>query len=132
MEIIRVADKTLKAVDVDFNYVADLVDAGINPESVGTKGISALRIYVAACMAETYRIPIDVREAGKLINEHIVAGGNLTELQNIFTKKCEESDFFRALAERAEEETAKTASKTTTKKKTSKVTPISTDTETAE
>lgn len=113
METIKVNGRTYKAKELDFNFLCDLQDAGINIEELETKIMSATRVYVAYCMGA----PLEL--AGNEINSHIISGGDMTEIVEVFVKKAEDSDFFRALSKETDE---KESPKRTSKKKDTEVT----------
>lgn len=119
MDFIKLNNQKIKAAEVDFNFVALLSECNIKVNEIAKKQIPAVRAYVAYCMG------VDVEMAGDMINQHIINGGDLLSITNVFQKKCEESDFFRALNESAAENMAESEeSKVTTiskKKKTSEV-----------
>lgn len=102
--------KKYKSAEFDYNLICDLQDIGLDMSNFGKRSQSALRAYFALSAG------IDIKEAGKEIQEHVVKGGNLEELSNAMLKELEESDFFRSISEREEEETPTNQTKTRTKK----------------
>ena len=87
--------------ELDFNAVCDLQDAGIdplNPKSIARKPIYAGRSILAWVMNDELEV------AGNEIQQHILNGGNLTDLFECFTKAMEESGFIKSLTEKAEGE----------------------------
>lgn len=98
------------AKEVDFNLVCDLDELGVSLESIGTKPMNALRGYVAVCIGGS------LADAGMLLQEHMVNGGTIEEVLNVFVAKMEESDFFRQISKMENKETPKTTKKATTKK----------------
>ena len=94
-----------KAVPFDFNMMCELEDAGLSLAEVAKKPMLMARLYVSKCINGT------VDEAGELINQHVIGGGNLAEILEIVGSEITESDFFRALTEKSEEKTSKGAKK---------------------
>lgn len=98
MEKIKVNGKIYQAVDIDFNFVCTLEEAGISLQDFGKKAISAVRCYVAECMGA----PLEI--AGKEIEKHMIGGGNLDDIMDVMSKKIDDSDFFRSFKDKTEEE----------------------------
>lgn len=113
-EIIKVNGKDYKAKDLNFNFLCDLGENGIEINDIGTKVLSALRVYIAFCMNT------DVETAGNEISLHCINGGTLDELAKVFNQKAEESDFFRSM-ERKSASTQKGNSKNSSKEKEAEV-----------
>lgn len=109
MERFTVNKRSYEAREIDFNFICDLQEAGIGLDEIQRKILPATRVYVAYCMGTAVEI------AGNEINSHVINGGDLTELINVFTEKASESGFFRALESGSEVETE--TPKRTTKKK---------------
>lgn len=105
-EMLTINGKSYKAKEFDFNFLCMLGEQGIDITEISKKILPTMRAYVAYCMN------VDADIAGVEINKHIIGGGSLDELTEIFNTKAEESDFFRALTER----TTKASPKRTTKK----------------
>lgn len=91
--------KMVTAAEFDFNLVADMEDLGVPLQDFSKKGTSATRAYLAICLG------CDLKEAGKEINEHFIANGNVDILNNALSDEMEKSDFFRALLKGTQEET---------------------------
>lgn len=96
-DFIKIDGRSVRAADVDFNFVAMLAENGIQLNEMGKKMIPTIRCYVAHCMN------MDVEIAGDMLQNHIVNGGNLADIMQVFSKKCEESDFFRSLGQVSEQ-----------------------------
>lgn len=120
-DFIHLNGRSIKAADVDFNFVAMLGENNINLSEIGRKPIPSIRVYVAHCTG------LDVDTAGEIINQHIINGGNLADLMSVFSKKCDESDFFRAIS--TPEETNIIESETVESEKVTKITKRSRTTE---
>lgn len=103
-ENITVNGRVYKAKELDFNFLCNLGDNGIDIGDIDKKMLPTLRVYVAFCMGT------DVKEAGDELSLHIINGGALDDIVAVFGAKAEDSDFFRALN--------KTASKATPKRNT--------------
>lgn len=96
-DFINLNGRRIKAADVNFNFVALLGENNIALNEIGRKPIPSIRVYIAHCTG------LDVDTAGEMINQHVIAGGNLNEIMTVFSKKCDESDFFRAISAKEEE-----------------------------
>lgn len=110
-EMILLNGRSYKAKELDFNFVCELGLNGIDITEVQTKIMGAIRVYIAYCMNT------DVYRAGDEINLHIINGGTLEGIVDVFSNKAEESDFFHALNKTSE----KTTPKRNTKKKEAEV-----------
>lgn len=98
-DLIKVNGRTVRAADVDFNFIADLQENGIDISKMGRKIIPTLRVYVAKCF------DVDVETAGDMIQAHMENGGKIDSIMDVLGKKVEESRFFRILGATAEETT---------------------------
>lgn len=106
---IKINGRTYTARELDFNFLCELGENDIDITDMGKKVIPAVRVYVAYCMG----VGTDV--AGAEINQHVIKGGNLNDIIEVFTEKASESDFFQALGENSEN-SEKTTKRTTKKK----------------
>ena len=84
-----------------YNVVCDLEEMGISLQEMQKKPMSIVRAYFAVC-ANT-----DLQYAGEEIEKHVLAGGDLVEVMQIMSDEMEQSDFFRAMSEQQENNTAK-------------------------
>lgn len=100
MKMVVLNGKSYPRVDVDYNMLCDLEDAGISLSEISNKSMSFVRAYFASCM------DTDAKTAGKEINAHIVNGGNFESLMEVIKEVIDESGFFRALKENKDEETS--------------------------
>ena len=98
---ITINGRVYKARELDFNFLCNLGDNGIDISDIDKKMLSTLRVYVAYCMGTS------VEEAGEEINNHVIGGGNLEDIIAVFSTKAEDSDFFRAQNKAAAKETPK-------------------------
>ena len=98
MKTFEINGKTYKGIDFGFGTVCDLEDMGIPMENYGNKPRLLQRGYFALCAG------ITAEQAGKEIEAHIIAGGNLVGLAEAMQDAIDKSDFFRAIQESAEKE----------------------------
>ena len=96
-EFFTIDGNRIKAAEADFNFVAFLEENNVPVMDIQKKPLSTAKLYVAYCLGA------DPEIAGNLINNHIIGGGDITDLMNMIAKKVDESGFFRALQERATE-----------------------------
>lgn len=82
---------TYKSVEVGFNEVCFFEDNGLDMNDVKKKGNSFMRAYFALCAG------ISIEDAGAMIQEHIINGGDMKGLADAFIKEIDKSDFFQAL-----------------------------------
>lgn len=90
--------KTYKSKELDFNAMCDLEDMGVSMVDIKSKNMSLIRAYLAFCGN------ISAEEAGNEIMLHLKNGGKFDEIMEELKVAIEDSDFFRFLKERAEEE----------------------------
>lgn len=103
MKKITLNGKSYPAEEVTFNTICKFEDMGVQMSEIGKKSITLIRAYVAACM------DCDAETAGKEIESHIVAGGDLESITAALNHAIEESGFFQALSKRAEEKSSESA-----------------------
>lgn len=101
MEKFEVNGKTYFARDLDFEFLVTLDKNGVSMEKIG--GLAAVNCFLAFCgrMSED--------KASKEITGHMINGGTLDGIVEIYTKCLQESDFFRAILGRVENEQTETA-----------------------
>lgn len=91
--------KVVYTKELDFAYLVELDKRGIEVSNVA--GVAALNCFVAFCTG------MSEKQASDEISLHIINGGKLTDITDVYVKELEESGFFRALiqqtAERQEE-----------------------------
>lgn len=104
-ETITVNNRSYRAKELDFNFLCNLSEAGIEIQDVDKKIIPTLRVYVAYCMGVNDDI------AGDEINNHIINGGKFEDLADVFSEKAESSDFFRAINKTTEKKSTATSKK---------------------
>ena len=91
--------KRYVAREIAFNTVCDLEDMGVSLQEMPKKTMSTARAYLAICAN------ISKEDAGKEIEDHIKSGGKLEDIFNVFTEEINESGFFQALNQKADEAT---------------------------
>lgn len=98
MKTFTINNRVYKALEPDFNFVADYGDSLNNP----TK---AARAYLAFCgrMSE--------EQAGHELNSHIISGNDLEEISSVLIEEIENSGFFQALNKSKETEVTTSATK---------------------
>lgn len=110
MDKFTINGRVIQAKEIDFNFICDLSNDGIELADLGKKILPAVRSYIAYCM------DVDAATAGEEIQKHIVGGGNFEEVINVFNEKAEDSDFFRAMGQETDEKkNTKTQKKNTSK-----------------
>ena len=85
-----------KPAPFSFNTVCDLEERGIALQKMREKSTSTLRAYFAICSG------LDDETAGIQIEQHIISGGDMSDLVQAMTDAMSESDFFQALSKNAE------------------------------
>lgn len=97
MEKFTINGKSYFAKDLDFEYLVMLDKNGVSVNNV--TGLAAINCFVSYCSG------MDETSAAKEISQHVIGGGKLADVVDIYAKKLKESDFFRALMEQTENET---------------------------
>jgi hypothetical protein len=92
MRTFSINEKLIKAKDIDYNMICDFEESGVSIDQIKEKPMSALRLYIAFCMDAS------PEKAGSEIGEHLVKGGNLEKVFEIFKDAMEESSFFQAVS----------------------------------
>ena len=103
-----VNNRRYEAKEFDFNLICDLQDMGVNMldiRDIRKSSLLTVRSYVALCM------DADPELAGAEINQHVINGGDISEIMDTFQKMMNESSFFQALGKDEEEETPKRSAK---------------------
>jgi len=88
---------TYTARPFTYDLVCDLEDMGVTYERIQKMPMSLVRAYFALC-AE-----VSKEEAAEIIQKHMIAGGQLDDIAKPMAKEMNDSDFFRALAEKTEQ-----------------------------
>ena len=79
-----------KAKEATFNFICDMEDRGISVEDFDAKPMKLCREYVAYCAG------ITSEAAGTAIENHVINGGNLSEVYAALADAISESGFFQA------------------------------------
>ena len=108
-ETITVNGKVYKARELDFNFLCELGEQGIELNELSKKILPATRVYIAYCMG------VDVKVAGEAVNKHIINGGTFNDFIDVFNQKALESDFFRSLNRETETDQEEAPKKSTKK-----------------
>lgn len=95
MEKFTINGKVYFAKELDFEYLVMLDKNGVSVSNV--TGVAAINCFLAYCSG------MDETRAAKEISQHVINGGKLGDVVEIYAKKLEESDFFRALMEQTTE-----------------------------
>lgn len=106
MRLFTVNNVTYTAKPFDFNMMCELEDRGVNLEDAQDKPMSLVRAYFAI----SANLPKD--KAGIEMQNHIVNGGDFSDVMEAMSAEMEESDFFRSLNKTTKEEAPKTQRKT--------------------
>ena len=110
MEKITVNGRVYQAQEIDFNFVCRLEAEGIELSKMGKSAMNLAKVYAAYCMG------VDSDIAGNEIQEHMVKGGDLSDIMDVIAKKLDESDFFRSISKKSEETASETPKKSRSKK----------------
>ncbi len=97
---VQINGNTFTVPEMDFNGICELAELGIdimNITSLRKNTIVATRSIVA------WIAQVDIETAGDMIQQHIINGGSLEEIINVFAQALETSNFLNALKGRAEE-----------------------------
>lgn len=94
-----------QAKEIDFNMICDLEEQGISLEDIEKKPMSMIRTYIAFCMNANKEY------AGKEIEAHMIAGGNLGDIASVMSSAMEESGFFQAISESKAKKTSTSKAK---------------------
>ena len=98
MRKFKLNGKEYNAKGFSFNTVCDLEDCGFSMEDMQRKPMSMVRAYLSICLNTS------LESAGKEMEEHIISGGDFEKIMEVITNEMNDSDFFRNLNKRAEEE----------------------------
>lgn len=101
MKTFTINGKEYKAKEFDFNLICDLEDMGVAIQTAQEKPTSFIRAYATLCMNT------NKAKAGAELQEHMINGGDFTEITEALSAMMEESDFFRNLTKKTEKKTAK-------------------------
>lgn len=96
MEKFTVNGKAYFAKDLDFEFLVMLDKNGISPDKI--TGLAAVNCFLAYCGNMTEE------KASKEISAHVISGENLEKIIDVYSECLQESDFFRAVLGRVEDE----------------------------
>ena len=82
----------------NFNTHCALSEMGVNPLEIRKRPESVARAYFAISSGLT------VEEAGDEIEQHIINGGDLSEIVIALLKEMDQSDFFRSIVQKTKSE----------------------------
>jgi hypothetical protein len=82
-ETIVINKRSYKAKELDFNFLCELGENGIDIQDIDKKILPVVRIYVAYCMG------VDNEIAGNEISRHIINGGTFDDFTTVFNEKAE-------------------------------------------
>ena len=89
---------TYTAKPFDFDMVCELEDMGVTFERIDKMPMSLIRAYFAICAG------VSKEQAAELIQNHMINGGKLEDITEPMAKEMNDSDFFRSLAEKTEQD----------------------------
>lgn len=112
MKTFTIDGVTYKSKPFGFNMLCALENAGLSLDEVKKKPMLMMRTYVAECADVSYE------EAGAMIERHVIGGGTYDKILECLVAEIDESDFFRALKTRGEEQGAEQETQKTPKKAT--------------
>lgn len=96
MNRFTVNGKVYDAPKFDFNLVCFFEEEGIALSDIQKKQLSVVRLYFAAALDG------DKESAGQEIEQHLINGGDMTEIIEAMVKEMNESRFFQAMQKRTE------------------------------
>ena len=96
---------TYTAKPFSFNMICDLEDIGVSLEDAVKKPTALFRIYIALCTGKT------LEEAGNLVEEHVINGGDITDAMKVMTEELNNSDFFQSLNKGTKKKATKSTAK---------------------
>ena len=95
--------KEYKNVPITFNVFCKLEEMGVNLHNIEDKLFSSAIAYAVLCMKKPAAL------AGEEIEKHIINGGSINDIIEVFAKELEKSGFFQAMAKQATEENSEAA-----------------------
>ena len=100
MSTFEINGKTYESIPFSFNTVCDLEDMGFDLDNLFDRPVSAVRAYFGLIIGNKH-------EAGKEIEEHIIAGGDVSNIMTVMQEEIANSGFFGAMAKAAEKQSKK-------------------------
>lgn len=101
-----------EAREIDFNFLSEFEELGIDINLLGVN-FTSYRAYVALCAG------VSLKEAGDMLNQHVVNGGDLAGITKALGEAIDESDFIKVLMKNQDSKT-ENETKSEEKPKTSK------------
>lgn len=83
--------KEYEGAKYNYNTSCMFEEMGVNISDIGKKPMGVMRAYLAISSG------MDAEDAGNEIEQHLIGGGNLTEMQSVLAKEMSESGFFKSL-----------------------------------
>lgn len=97
--------KEYEGAKYNYNASCQFEEMGVNIADIGKKPFGIIRAYFAISSK------MDLEDAGNEIEQHIINGGDLEEIQAALGKELSDSGFIKSLQERAKEETSESTEK---------------------
>ena len=94
----------------DFEMVCELEDLGVSFDRIDKIPLSLIRAYFAICAN------VSKEQAALLIQNHMMNGGKLDDITEPMAKEMSDSDFFRAMSEKKEQDSTQSQSQKRRKK----------------
>ena len=79
----------------NYNTSCQFEEMGVNISDIAKKPMGVMRAYLAISSG------MDMEDAGNEIEQHLIGGGDLTEIQSALAKEMSDSGFFKRLLEMA-------------------------------
>lgn len=94
--------KEYRNVPITFNVFCKLEEMGVSVTNIENQLFTAARAYAGICMKKP------AAYVGNEIEQHVINGGKITDIVNVFSQELEKSDFFQAMARQTAEEAEET------------------------
>lgn len=102
---ITVNGNEYEAAKYDFNAHCAMQEMGVDVFEIKKKPMLAARAYFALSSG------MDLEDAGKEIEKHIIGGGEMVDIIVALLKEMEASDFFQSIVQTKKEKKSKGAEK---------------------
>lgn len=94
MKTFKINGQEFNSVELDMNFFCDIEEKfGISKEQFLTDTLRTIRVYVAMCG------DITLKEAGKLVEQHLINGNDLEEVGDIIKEEIDNSGFIKWITE---------------------------------
>lgn len=97
--------KEYKNIPITFNTFCKLEEMGVDIANIDSKLFTSARAYASLCMKKP------AAYVGEEVEQHIINGGKINDIVEVFAKELEKSDFFQAMAKQTATETEIAAEK---------------------